>query len=144
MNAGEVIVCETGAMSWMNGGVRMETNTGGGFSKMLGCAFTGESLFLNRYVADSVGTLALASCTPGEIREYDVTDRPIIVQKGSFLAMDEGVNLSVFVQQKVGTGLFGGEGFFNTVITGPGRIVLQTQPMAQFVIRLAEMLQIKK
>ena len=208
MNAGEVIICETGAMSWMNGGVRMETNTGGGFSKMLGRAFTGESLFLNRYVADSAGTLALASCTPGEIREYDVTGRPIIVQKGSFLAMDEGVNLSVFVQQKVGSGLFGGEGFvmnklsgngkvlieidggtveyelgvgekmtidtgylvmmdetckidvvavkgltnvlfggegfFNTVITGPGRIVLQTQPMAQFAIRLAEMLQIKK
>lgn len=208
MEAGDVIMCETGAMSWLSGGVRMETNTGGGFGKMIGRVFSGESLFMNRYVADGAGTLALSACSPGEIREIDVTGKSIVVQKGSFLAMDEGVNLDIFFQKKVGSGLFGGEGFvmnklsgngkalieidggaveydlapgekmtidtgylvmcdetvsidvvmiegisnvlfggeglFNTVVTGPGHVILQTQPLLQFASRLAEMLHVNK
>lgn len=208
MEPGQAILCETGAMSWMNGGVRMETNTGGGIGKMLGRAFSGESLFMNRYVADSAGILALSANSPGEIREIDVTGRTIVVQKGSFLAMDEGVNLDIFFQKKVGSGFFGGEGFimnklsgngkvlleidggcveydlaagetmtidtgylvmmdatcsidvvmikgvgnilfggeglFNTVVTGPGHIVLQTQPLSQFAARIAAMVQAVK
>ena len=208
MNAGDVIMCETGAMSWLSGGVRMETNTGGGLGKMLGRAFSGESLFMNRYVADSPGTLALGACSPGEIREIDVSGKSIVVQKGSFLAMDEGVNLDIFFQKKVGSGFFGGEGFimnklsgngkvlieidggaveydlaagekmtidtgylvmcdesvsidivmikgignvlfggeglFNTVVTGPGHVILQTQPLLQFASTLAEMLHVNK
>ncbi len=205
MQSGEVISCETGAMAWMNGGVRMETDTGGGLGKMLGRAFSGESLFLNRYIADSPGILALSASSPGEIREIDITGHPIVVQKGSFLAMDKGVDLDVFFQKKIGSGLFGGEGFimnqlsgngkalieiaggtveyelgagesmtidtgylvmmdatcsidvvmlkgvsnilfggeglFNTVVTGPGRIVLQTHPLPQFAAKIAQIIQ---
>jgi uncharacterized protein (AIM24 family) len=35
--------------------------------------------------------------------------------------------------------LFGGEGLFNTVVTGPGHIMIQTQPVTQFASRIAEM-----
>ena len=210
LSQGEAVNCEAGAMSWMNGGIRMETNTGGGLGKMLGRAFSGESLFMNRYVADSPGTLALGAHAPGEIRKIAITpDKSIVVQKGSFLAMDQGVELSVFFQKKIGSGFFGGEGFimnklsgngdvlleidggaveydlaagetmtidtgylvmcdasvtmdvvmvkgvgnilfggeglFNTVVTGPGHIMLQTQPLTQFVGTIAEMMaKIKK
>ncbi len=205
MEPGQAIMCESGAMSWMSGGVRMETNTGGGLGKMLGRAFAGESVFMNRYVADSSGTLAMSAKAPGEIREIMITpDHPIVAQKGAFLAMDEGVDLSIFFQKKIGSGLFGGEGFimnklsgngkalieidggvveytlapgekmtldtgylvmiddtcsidiqmikgvgnilfggaglFNTVVTGPGKVMLQTQPMVQFVTKIAEMM----
>ena len=37
--------------------------------------------------------------------------------------------LSVFFQQKIGTGIFGGEGLFHTRITGPGRVYLQSIPV---------------
>ncbi len=208
MDAGQGVYCETGAMAWMTSGIRMETNTGGGIGKMLGRAFSGESLFMNRYVADRAGTLALGACSPGEIRKVDITGKPIVVQKGSFLAMDEGVNLDVFFQKKVSSGLFGGEGFimnklsgngevlieidggaveydleagekmiidtgylvmmdqscsidvvmvegvenilfggeglFNTVVTGPGHIIIQTQPLTQFASKLAEFLHVNK
>ena len=49
MAAGESINCQTGAMSWMNGGIKMQTNTGGGLGKMLGRAFAGESFFMNTF-----------------------------------------------------------------------------------------------
>ncbi|MGN0712294.1 MAG: AIM24 family protein [Anaerovoracaceae bacterium] len=51
------------------------------------------------------------------------------MQKSAFLAAEEGVELSVFFQKKFGAGLFGGEGIFNTVVKGPGRIILQTMPV---------------
>ena len=127
MNKGEAILCESGGMAWMNGGLKMETNTGGGLGKMLGRAFTGESLFMNRYVADlGPGMLAIGAHAPGEIRKIEITpDKPIVVQKGSFLAMDESVDLSVFFQKKVGTGLFGGEGFIMNKLSGSGTALLE-------------------
>lgn len=205
MPAGSTINCEAGAMAWMNGGVKMQTNTGGGLGKMIGRAFAGESLFMNHYVAETPGTLALGAHAPGEIRKITLDPaNPIVVQKGSFLAMDESVDLSIFFQKKIGSGLFGGEGFimnklsgsgdvlleidggvveynlapgeqmtldsgylvmmdatcsidivmikgvanilfggeglFNTVVTGPGKIMIQTQPLVQFVSNIAEMM----
>ena len=44
----------------------------------------------------------------------------------------------------VGNILFGGEGLFNTVVTGPGKIMIQTQPMVQFVSKIAEMINVTK
>ena len=37
---------------------------------------------------------------------------------------------NIYVVQQLGAGLFGGEGLFNTVLTGPGRIWLQTMPIS--------------
>ena len=126
LDAGSAINCESGAMSWMKGGIKMETNTGGGLGKMLGRAFAGESLFMNRYVADSPGILAIGAHAPGEIRKITVDPaNPIVVQKGSFLAMDEGVELSTFFQKKIGSGIFGGEGFIMNKLSGSGDVLLE-------------------
>ncbi|MFH7450986.1 AIM24 family protein, partial [Pseudomonas syringae pv. tagetis] len=77
------------------------------------------------------GMIAFASSFPGSIRAVEITpDWPIVVQKSGFLATEQGVEMSVFFQKKAGAGFFGGEGFFNTVVTGPGRIVLQTMPVS--------------
>ena len=108
MKAGEAIMCESGAMSWMRGGIKMETNTGGGLGKMIGRAFSGESLFMNRYVAESDGTLAIGACSPGEIREIDLTGKSIVVQKGSFLATEDGVIHAIFFHKELAIGLFDG------------------------------------
>ena len=202
---GESMICESGAMSWMSPNMEMQTS-GGGAAKVFGRLFSGEAMFQNRYTArGGEGTIAFASSFPGAIRAYDITpDRPIVVQKKAFLASEPGVELSVFVQKKIGSALFGGEGFvmqrlsgygtafieidgsvveyylapreqmvidtgylammdesvsldiqqvkgvknvlfggeslFNTVVTGPGRILLQTMPMSNFVGAIASML----
>ena len=120
LNAGETMLCESGAMSWMSPNMQMET-LGGGVGKMFGRMASGETAFLNRYTANGNGMIAFASCVPGSIRAVQITpDRPVVVQKNGFLASTEGVELSVFFQKKGMAGFFGGEGFVMQKLSGNG------------------------
>ena len=125
--AGQTLCSENGAMSWMSHNMRMDTNTGGGLKKMFGRMFSGESLFLNEYTAENgSGMIAFASSFPGSIIPYQVTPgNGIIVQKRGFLAMEKGLELSVYFQKKLGKGLFGGEGFIMQRICGNGMVFLE-------------------
>ncbi|MCR5693758.1 MAG: AIM24 family protein [Clostridia bacterium] len=118
---GEKIITESGAMSWRSQDFKMETKAGG-IGKAFGRMFSGESLFQNIYTANSDGQfIAFASSFPGAIKAIEVTpDKPIICQKTAFLAAEEGVELSVHLQKKVGAGLFGGEGFIMNKLSGRG------------------------
>lgn len=124
--AGETVCCEGGAMSWMSPNMQMSTSAGG-FKKGFGRLFTGESIFLNEYTAmGGEGMIAFASAFPGSIIPYRVTPgNGIIVQKKSFLAMEKGLDLSVYFQRRFGSGLFGGEGFIMQRISGDGLVFLE-------------------
>ena len=123
---GETLITEKGAMSWMSPNMKIETNAGG-FGKALGRMFSGESIFLNRYSAQGgPGEIAFATSFPGSIKAYDIAPgREIVAQKSSFLASEAGVELSVFFQKKIGSGLFGGEGFIMQKLSGHGTAFLE-------------------
>ena len=125
--AGETLCTESGAMSWMSPNMKMETNTGGGIKKVFGRLFSGESIFMNEYTAmGSSGMIAFASSFPGSIIPYQVTEQNgIIVQKRGFLAMEKGLELSVYFQKKLGKGFFGGEGFIMQRISGDGLVFVE-------------------
>ena len=125
--AGQTLCTESGAMSWMSSNMRMETNAGGGFKKAFGRLFSGESIFMNEYTAQGgPGMIAFASSFPGSIIPYQVTEgNGIIVQKRGFLAMEKGLDLSVYFQKKLGKGFFGGEGFIMQKISGNGLVFLE-------------------
>lgn len=118
----EVLITERGAMSWMSPNMLMETQGTGGFGKMMGRMFSGESMFQNRYTAKGgPGQIAFASSFPGSIRALEISPgNEVVVQKRAFLASQESVELSVFFQKKVGAGLFGGEGFIMQKLSGYG------------------------
>jgi len=122
LNAGETMITEGGAMSWMSPNMKMETTSGGGLGRALGRMFAGEALFMNRYTAQGgPGMIAFASKLPGEIRAFDIRPgREIIVQKKGFLAAESSVNLSVHFQQRFSSGFFGGEGFIMQKLSGSG------------------------
>lgn len=124
---GQTLCTESGAMSWMSPNMKMEANTGGGFKKMFGRMFSGESIFMNEYTAQGgAGMIAFASSFPGSIIPYQVTPgNGIIVQKRGFLAMEKGLELSVYFQKKLGRGFFGGEGFIMQRVTGNGLVFLE-------------------
>ena len=125
LQSGESMTTERGSMSWMSPNMEMKTNAGG-VGKALGRLFSGESMFQNTYTANGAGMIAFASSFPGAIRVVEVTpDRPVITQKGSFLAAESGVELSVFFQKRFGAGLFGGEGFIMQKLTGSGLAFLE-------------------
>lgn len=125
--AGQTLCTEGGAMSWMSPNMKMDTNTGGGLKKVFGRMLSGESIFLNEYTAEGgKGMIAFASSFPGSIIPYQVTPgNGIIVQKKGFLAMEKGLELSMYFQKKMGKGLFGGEGFIMQRITGNGLVFIE-------------------
>ena len=125
--AGQTLCTEHGAMSWMSPNMNMDTNTGGGFKKVYGRIFSGESIFLNEYTPiGGNGMIAFASSFPGSIIPYEVTPgNGIIVQKRGFLAMEKGLDLSIYFQKRLGKGFFGGEGFIMQKISGEGLVFLE-------------------
>lgn len=125
LNRGESLICDSGAMAWMDPCMEMET-TSGGLGKTFGRLFSSETIFQNRYHANDNGKIAFASSFPGKIIPYQLeSSKEIIVQKSSFLACEQGVDMSVFFNQKMSSGFFGGEGFTMTKLAGNGIAFLE-------------------
>ena len=124
---GQTICSQSGARSWMSPNMEMNTNSGGGIKKALGRLLAGESIFMNEYTADGgSGMIAFASSFPGSIIPYHVTPgNGIIVQKKGFLAMEKGLDLSVYFQKRLGRAIFGGEGFIMQKISGDGMVFIE-------------------
>ena len=114
-------------MSWMSPNMRMETTSNGGIGKMFGRAFSGESMFVNRYTAvGGNGMIAFASSFPGSIRPFAISPgQEIIAQKSAFLASTPAVEMSVYFQKRLSSGLFGGEGFIMQRLSGNGMVFLE-------------------
>ena len=125
LKKGEYMLSDSGAMSWMDPVMKMET-TSGGLSKAFGRMFSGETIFQNQYQATEDGMIAFASSFPGSIKAIEVNPgHEIIVQKSAFLAGSENIEVSVFLNKKISSGLIGGEGFIMTKIKGTGTVFLE-------------------
>ena len=122
LEGGESMITERGSMAWMSPNMKMDTTTNGGIGKAFGRVFAGESIFQNRYTAQGgKGLIAFASSFPGSVKAFEIgPGKEYIFQKKAFLAAEEGVNLSIHFQKKVGAGLFGGEGFILQRLSGQG------------------------
>ena len=121
LEAGERMITESGSMVWMSPNMQMDTSAGG-LGKAFGRMFSGENIFQNIYTAQGgPGLIAFAASFPGSIRAIEITpDKPVVCQKAAFLAATDGVQLSVFFQNKALTGFFGGEGFIMQKLSGHG------------------------
>ena len=120
LKKGEYMLSDSGAMSWMDPVMKMET-TSGGLSKAFGRMFSGETIFQNRYQATEDGMIAFASSFPGSINP----EHEIIIQKSAFLAGSGNIEMSVFFNKKISSSLIGGEGFIMTKIKGTGTVFLE-------------------
>ncbi|MBQ6569932.1 MAG: TIGR00266 family protein [Clostridia bacterium] len=125
LSDGETMITERGAMSWMTPNIEMKTSAGG-LGKALGRMFTKESIFQNFYTARGDGLIAFASSFPGSIIAVDITpEKGIVAQKSSFLAAEQGVNLSVHFNKRFSSGLLGGEGFLMQKLSGTGKAFIE-------------------
>ncbi|MGN0252399.1 MAG: TIGR00266 family protein [Oliverpabstia sp.] len=122
LQQGERMITESGSMSWMSPNMKMETSTNGGIGKAFGRLFSGENIFQNIYTAmGGLGMIAFASSFPGSIRAFEISPgNEMIFQKSAFLAGESSINISVFFNKKLGSGIFGGEGFIMQKISGNG------------------------
>ena len=133
LDPGEAAVGEAGAMMYMQAGIQMDTvfgdgaQQGGLFGKLMGAGkrlLTGESLFTTVFqnTASSKQRVAFAAPYPGKIVPIDLSalGGTLLCQKDSFLCAAKGVSLGIAFQQKLGVGLFGGEGFIMQKLDGDG------------------------
>jgi len=128
---GESMITEGGGMAWMSPNMEMRTDGGGSLGKALGRMFSGERIFQNVYTARGEGMIAFAPSFPGQIIALDITpDRPMILQKRSFLASESGVQLSTHFQKKGMAGFFGGEGFIMQKVSGQGKVFIEVDGSA--------------
>ena len=98
------------------------------FQKKLGAGFFGGEGFIMQKLSGS-GTVFVE--IDGSSVEYDLAaGQQMVIDTGYLAMMDATCSMDVVANKGVKNMIFGGEGFFNTVVTGPGRIVLQTMPIS--------------
>ena len=139
LDPGESVVAEAGALMYKDSAVELETvfgdssyaGQGGSFmDKLLSAGkrvITGEGLFTTLFThrgSSGKAHAAFAAPYPGTIHPMRLTDYGgrVICQKDSFLCGARGVQLGIFFQRKILTGLFGGEGFIMEKLEGDGLV----------------------
>ena len=100
------------------------------FQKKLGAGFFGGEGFIMQKLSGS-GTAFVE--IDGSVVEYELrAGEKMIVDTGYLAMMDATCTMDVQAVKGVKNVLFGGESLFNTVVTGPGKILLQTMPISGF------------
>jgi uncharacterized protein (TIGR00266 family) len=134
LDPNETAVAEPGAFMMMDDGIQMQTifgdgsqQTGGLLNKLFSAGkrmLVGESLFMTAFTNIGHGKkrVSFASPYPGKIIPLDLLrlGGRIICQKDAFLCAAKGVSVGIEFQRKLGTGLFGGEGFIMERLEGDG------------------------
>jgi len=130
----ETAIGESGSFMMMDREIQMETifgdgtqQSGGFFGKLMSAGkrvLTGESLFMTAFTNAGNGKkkVTFAAPYPGKIIPMDMYrhNGKIICQKDAFLCAAKGVSVGIEFQRKLGTGLFGGEGFIMQKLEGDG------------------------
>jgi len=127
LKKGESVYTESGGMAWMRGAIDMDTTTRGGVMSGLGRMLSGESLFLTTYTCKSPdGLITFTPEIPGKVLVKTLNaGQSLICQKDAFMCAEDAVELEMHFRRKLGSGLFGGEGFILQKVTGPGVVFLE-------------------
>ncbi|WP_298483259.1 TIGR00266 family protein [uncultured Ruminococcus sp.] len=105
--------------------------------KIAGGFFGGEGFIMQKFSGNGMLFLEI----DGSVVAYDLAPgQSMMVDTGNLAAMEATCTLDVETVKGVGNMLLGGEGFFNTKVTGPGRIWLQTLPLSGLANALARVM----
>jgi uncharacterized protein (TIGR00266 family) len=131
----ETVVGEPGGFMMMDSDVQMATifgdgsqsNSGGLLGKLMNAGkrlLVGENLFMTAFTNVGTGKKRVSFAAPytGKIIALDLAQHngKIIAQKDAFLCAAKGVSIGIEFQRRLGTGIFGGEGFIMQKMEGDG------------------------
>lgn len=135
LDPGETAIAESGSFMMMDTDIRMDTllgdgsqqGSGGFMGKLLSAGkrlLVGESLFMTAFTNIGHGKKRVSFAAPytGKIIALDLQQLggKIIAQKDAFLCAAKGVSVGIEFQRRLGTGIFGGEGFIMEKLEGDG------------------------
>lgn len=105
--------------------------------RLAGGFFGGEGFLMQKFSGNGMLFLEI----DGSMVAYDLAPgQSMMVDTGNLAAMESTCTLDVQTVKGVGNVLLGGEGLFNTKVTGPGRIWLQTLPLSNMASALAKVI----
>jgi len=104
------------------------------FQKRLGAGlFGGEGFIMQKLSGHGIAFIEI----DGYAVEYDLAPgQRIVIDTGYLAAMTESCTMEIQTVPGVKNMFFGGEGIFNTVVTGPGKVILQTMPVSNVAATL--------
>jgi uncharacterized protein (TIGR00266 family) len=138
LGQGESLICQKGAFLAGTSGIDLKI----AFRKKLGAGFFGgEGFILQRVSGPGLVFLEF----DGHIEEMTLqAGETIKVDTGNVAMFEESVSYDVVMQKGLKNMVFGGEGLFLTTLTGPGKVYLQTMPIASLAGRILPYVQISK
>lgn len=120
---GQEMIVQKSAFLAAEAGVNLSIH----FQKRLGAGFFGGEGFIMQRLSGR-GTAFVE--IDGDLMEYVLKPgQSIVVDTGNVAGFEPSVQMDIQTVTGAKNMLFGGEGIFNTVLTGPGRVWLQTMPI---------------
>ncbi len=125
LEAGKSLICQKSSFLASYGDVELSTF----FNKKIGVGlFGGEGFIMQKITGSGIVFIEI----DGSRKEFDlVAGQQLILSTGYLVSMDETCSIEVQTVKGLKNIFLGGEGLFNTVITGPGKVVVQTMPLAR-------------
>ena len=124
LSGGREFILQKSAFLASEAGVELSIH----FNKKFGAGLFGGEGFIMQKVS---GNGIVFAEIDGELVEYDLAQgQQMIIDTGYVAGFESTVSIDIQQVKGIKNKLLGGEGFFNTVLTGPGRIWLQTMPIS--------------
>lgn len=149
LKPGQEVYAEAGKMLYKTASVQWESRMSGQSigEKLWGALkrkLMGESLFWTYFRATVPGEAGFAGAYPGRIQAFDLKPgQSVLVQRDSFVCAQASARVDIAFVKKIGSGLFGGEGFILEKITGPGTAFIHAGgDFVEFELGPGEVLQV--
>ena len=128
------MICQKGAFLACTEGVEMSMAFQQKFSTGL---FGGEGFIMQKLSGNGLAFIEI----DGSTIEYNLErGQQMLIDTGYLAMMDASVKMEIQKVKGLKNAMFGGEGLFNTLVTGPGRVVIQTMPITGFAQLISSLL----
>ena len=123
LEKGQTVICQKSSFLASYGDIELATF----FNKKIGAGiFGGEGFIMQKITGDGIVFIEI----DGESKEFELAEgQQLILSTGYLVSMDETCSIDVQTVKGLKNIILGGEGIFNTVITGPGKVTVQTMPL---------------
>ena len=130
ISRGQEMILQKSAFLAAQSGVELSVH----FSKKLGVGlFGGEGFIMQRLSGNGIAFVEI----DGELIEYELhAGQQIVVDTGNVAGFTPSVQMEIRQVPGMKNMLLGGEGIFNTVLTGPGKVWLQTMPISNVAMSI--------
>ena len=132
VTGGKEFILQKRAFLASTSGVKLDIH----FNKKLGAGlFGGEGFIMQKLSGNGIAFAEI----DGDLIEYELAPgQQLLVDTGNVAGFETTVNMEIRQVSGLKNKLLGGEGFFHTLLTGPGKVWLQTMPISGVAAAISE------